>query len=396
MYTMLNFKKSCCGCSACMNICPEHAISMKPDEDGFAFPQINVDLCIKCGLCDNVCALKNESVVNNEPIAVYAAINKNESTLMSSASGGVFGALANIVLGKNGIIFGCAYNERMEPEHVGIKSKSDIKKLQGSKYVQSDINTTFTEAREYLKKGKWVLFTGTPCQIAALKLYLGKDYDQLITADIICHGVPSKDFFKGYIKYLEEKLKGKVVDFKFRDKTKGWGLTGKVVYQKNDKIYERSILPIDSYYYYYFLRGEIYRASCYECKYACGNREGDFTMGDYWGIGKVHPEVQTEKGVSLLLVNSKKGMTLIDELRNYLELTESNFDQARVYNEQLNRPMDKSSRRGAILKMWREGGYKAIADDYYKSNKKMIMMARIKKYVPVSIKESLKAIINRR
>jgi coenzyme F420-reducing hydrogenase beta subunit len=204
-------KKDCCGCAACMNVCPKQAITMKADQDGFIYPEVNNDSCIECGLCKKVCVFQSIPVTANGPIATYAAINKNKEVLSSSASGGIFGALASMVLEKKGVIFGCAYNKDMEPEHICVDDLLDIKKIQGSKYVQSNINNTYTEAEKYLKEGRWVLFTGTPCQIAGLKSYLGKDYNHLITADIICHGVPNVDFFIGYIQYLEDKVNKKVM-----------------------------------------------------------------------------------------------------------------------------------------------------------------------------------------
>lgn len=388
-------KRDCCGCTACVNICPKQAIVMEPDVNGFIFPKIDHDLCIECGRCIKVCAYQNILVSGDEPLATYVAINKSNDILFSSASGGLFGALANLILNKNGVIFGCVYDDDMEPKHMSVENMLNIKRIQGSKYVQSDINTTYTEAKKYLNEGRWVLYTGTPCQIAGLKSYIGKNYETLITADIICHGVPSAEFFKGYIKHLEGKLKGRVIDFKFRDKSKGWGLMGKVIYKKGNKILEKFINPQTSYYYDYFLKGYIYRENCYECKYACSSREGDFTMGDYWGIEKAHPEIETKNGVSVFLINSKKGMSLVDEISRYLNLTESTFEKAREQNGQLNNPVVKSNIRDVILKTWREGGYKAVADEYYKANKKKIIIAKLKILIPNCIKRFMKKIIKR-
>ena len=384
--TLYTDKKECCGCAACMNICPKRAITMQPDENGFIYPVVKDDLCVECGLCRKVCAFQNVPVSANEPLATYAAINQDQSVLVASASGGIFPALASIIFGKKGVVFGCAFNDKMEPEHICVDNPTKMKKLQGSKYVQSSINNTFTEAKRYLEQGRVVLYIGTPCQIAGLKSYLDKNYENLITADIICHGVPSGAFFQGYIKHLEGKLKGNIVDFKFRDKSKGWGLMGKVVYNKKGVVREEFIPPITSYYYCYFLKGDIYRETCYECKYSSGNRQGDFTMGDYWGVEKAHPELETKNGVSVLLVNSAKGMALIERLGNQLDLTQSTFEQAREQNEQLRRPTAKSDKRDTILKTWREGGYQAIAEEYYKTNKKRLVLFRIKMLVPQSVK----------
>jgi coenzyme F420-reducing hydrogenase beta subunit len=389
-------KKDCCCCAACMNICPKHAILMKSDEDGFLFPEINSDLCMECGLCKNVCAFQNISIMEKEPIATYVAINKNKELLSTSASGGIFGALASIVLGKKGVVFGCAYNENMESEHINIDDLLDIKKIQGSKYVQSNINDSYTKAKKYLEENRWVLFTGTPCQIAGLKSYLGKEYDKLITADLICHGVPSTEFFRGYIRYLEDKLNGRIKDFKFRDKSKGWGHQAKIIYEKRGTVREKFILPIESYYYYYFLKGNIYRESCYECKYACGSREGDFTMGDYWGVEKAHPAIETKNGVSVLLVNSIKGMQLLSDLKEYLNLTKSTFEQAREHNGQLNRPVPKSERREAILKMNHQDGYQAVANEYYRAHKWQIVLIKVRLLVPQPVKNVVKSLLGRK
>lgn len=395
MIVLFDKKDKCSCCAACMNICPTQAITINSDADGFKFPEINNDLCIECGLCNKVCAFQNILVNGDGPIATYAAINKNSDVLSASASGGIFGALATLVIDQNGVVFGCAYNEDVEPEHICVDNLLDMKKVQGSKYVQSNINTTYKEAKRYLKDGRLVLFTGTPCQIAGLKSFLGKDYNNLITADIICHGVPSAKFFKGYINYLEDKLKGKVIDLKFRDKSKGWGHIEKVIYKKDGILKEKLIRPFNSYYHSYFLNGYILRENCYECKYACSSRIGDFTMGDYWGVNKAHPEIETKKGVSVFLVNSKKGIGLIDDLSKYLQLKESIFEQARVQNGPLNRPNVKNEKRDMILNTWREGGYKAVADEYYRMNKKLIILSRCKMLIPHSIKKHLKKVLRR-
>jgi coenzyme F420-reducing hydrogenase beta subunit len=388
-------KKDCSGCGACLAVCPQKAITMTPDAEGFVFPVIDNNLCVECGLCVRTCAFQNVPVTADEPLATYAAVNKDQTALHSSSSGGVFAALASLTFEGGGVVFGCAFNSDMEPEHVCIDSPADMKRLQGSKYVQSDVKNTYAEAQKYLREGRRVLYTGTPCQIAGLKSYLGQDYDCLITADVICYGVPSAAFFKGYMEHLEDKLKGRVVDFKFRDKSKGWGSMGKVVYDRNGVLRERLITPLTSYYITYFYSRSILRESCYNCKYAGGNRQGDFTMGDYWGIEKAHPEIDARNGVSVLLVNSEKGRALVPKLSKLLSLTESTFDQAKAQNCQLNRPTPKSNQREAILTTWREGGYRAVADEYWNANRQRILITRVKMVVPQPVKRLIKRIVRR-
>lgn len=392
MITLYNNKKDCSGCSACLNVCPTQAISMQSDSYGYLYPTISTKRCVECGLCNRVCAFQNKPIIDKRPLRTYVAVNKSRNVLLSSSSGGVFSALANIVLENNGVVFGCAYGNEMEPKHVSIENKESLRIAQGSKYVQSNINFAYVEVKEYLASGRQVLFVGTPCQIAGLKSYLGKDNEKLITADLVCHGVASAKFFKGYIRHLEQRLKGKVVDFKFRDKSKGWGHVGKVIYSRKGKLRSRRILPGTSYYYSFFLKGHIQRESCYKCKYACGSREGDYTMGDYWGVKKFHPEIKADRGVSVLLVNSKKGMENVDEIRKYVNLVESSFEHASEHNLQLVGPINESDLREEILLTWRDGGHRAVAENFYRQHRKQIILYRAKMLIPKSTKSLVKMI----
>lgn len=382
-------EENCCGCAACLNICPQKAIKMTANSDGYVMPEIDQNLCVECGACKRVCDFQNNTVEQQMPKAAYVAINKNKQVLKNSASGGVFGAVAEVVLDKGGKVFGCA-NINMDIQHISISDKSSIEKLQGSKYVQSDINLCYREVKKELINDNWVLFTGTPCQVAGLKSYLGKEFDKLITIDLICHGTPSRVFFDDYINYLESKVKGKIQDFKFRDKSEGWRLLGKIVYLKKGKAIEKTIYPSTSYYYDYFLKGDIYRESCYKCKYACNERVGDFTIGDYWGIKKVHPDIKSKEGVSLFLVNNKKGEKIVEQIQKYLDLTTSDFNFAKQYNTQLRKPTQKSQTREQILNIWRNEGSEGVARYYSKTNRKKVMLFYTKRMIPQSLKDTLK------
>lgn len=387
-------KQECSGCSACENICPKKAISMIPDNCGFIYPDIDMNLCVRCGLCNSVCPVnKNNLIDSRKPIA-YAAIHKNKDVISKSSSGGAFVAIASYVLENNGMVCGCAWKDDLSAEQTFIDKIEDLRRLQGSKYVQSNIGKSFKETKEYLDRGRLVFYTGTPCQIAGLKSFLRKKYNNLITADLICHGVPNEMFFKGYVEYLEKNLSGKIIKFEFRDKKYGWRFIGKVTYEKNNRIYEKAVVPINSYYYNYFARGYIYRDSCYTCKYAVENRHGDFTLGDYWGIEKYHPKIDTRNGVSVLLVNSDKGKELFVKLNKYIDFTYSNLEFAKANNGQLNEPMKKSEKRQEIFKLWIDAGEQAVADGYYVSYKDKAINI-IKNILPYRVKKELRRITSK-
>lgn len=370
-------KKECCGCGACVNVCFHKAISMQEDELGYMYPQINKELCVGCGLCQKVCAFTKKQNMD-APLQAFAAMADDKEVLRKSASGGVFGAIAMEVLKSGGKVFGCSmeYIEELSPEHIGIEHVSELNKLQGSKYVQSDMKFVYQQVKEAIKKGRTVLFSGTPCQVAALKSYLGnKHYENLLTMDLICHGVPSIKFFRSYVKELEKSLKGKVIDFKFRDKDSGWGLKGKVYYldRKGNKK-EKSIPSKLSSYYKLFLDSCSYRESCYNCKYANQYRVGDLTIGDYWGIQGVHADylvqnggiLDEKKGISAILVNTDHGKRMLEKYGIKLNVLDSQVEDVIKSNDQLRHPSHMNKNRDYIMKLYCSQGYEAVERWYRK------------------------------
>lgn len=390
---LFNEKNNCCSCGACLNICPKHAIIMKGDEYGFVYPFIDESKCIKCGLCKTVCAYQYFNEINT-PLEVYAATAKNEQMLIKSASGGIFAAFATKVIKDGGVVFGAALDKKTELncKHIVITNENDITRIQGSKYVHSSIGSTYREAKEYLLAGRRVLFSGTPCQIAGLKSYLGKSYDNLITVDLICHGVPSGRFFKSYLDFLEKKWKAKIFDFKFRDKTKGWGLIGKVSFKTTLGRTDYKFLPCkESSYYSLFLNSEIYRCNCYTCKYASSNRPGDFTIGDYWGIQIEHPEILGNKyknkfndsrGISCIIVNSEKGKAYLELFKDSINLILSTFEKVARHNRQLIEPSSCSLYRNKVLEIYRTQGYSAVDKYFLKRVGIKIYIYKLKRFVP--------------
>jgi coenzyme F420-reducing hydrogenase beta subunit len=394
MIILYKEKKECCGCSACVNICPQQAISMIPDEDGFLFPVINHALCIECGLCKKVCAFQNNVLSEKKPISTYAAKHRNEVLLQKSSSGGVFPALAAWIVEKEGVVFGCSMDDNLEPCHVYVKEMEALASIQGSKYIQSDLKQNFSEVKEFLESGKYVLFTGTPCQIDGLKSFLSTDYKNLITADLICHGVPSVSFFKEYIRWFEKKHDAKVIQYKFRDKSKtGMGVIPKIEFLRSGKLFEKHIYCNLDVFMSLFEYGKICRECCYSCKYASEHRISDFTLGDYWGIEIFHPEVSTKDGVSVLLINSDKGKKILDDLD--LDLYVSSFDKASAFNANLIRPTTKTEDHDFIMALFRENGFDAVADYFKKTLGLKAYLYYLKSQIPNSMKKNIRMFLQK-
>ncbi len=394
---LFNNKKDCCDCSACRSICTKDAIYMYLDEYGFEYPKINREKCISCGLCKKVCAFQNIEETNT-PIETYVGIAKDENIILNSASGGAFATIAQAYLENNGVVFGATFDDKFNVVHIGINKVEDLYKLQGSKYVQSSIGNTYKEVKKYLIEGKKVLFSGTPCQIAGLKGYLMKYYENLLTIDIICHGVPNSKFFKDYLRVLEDKLNGRILQLKFRDKSISWEKNGSIKYEVNRKVKIKKLYESESSYYYYFSRGDCFRESCFICKYASSNRPGDITIGDYWGIESAHPEilgkgkVKEEKGVSVIVANTQKGMTELDKLDKIYKYT-SNFSKAKIKNGQLNNPSRKSSKYNEVMNIYKNEGYKAVNDLYNKEIGIKKYKNRVKSIIPNCFKRIIKRYI---
>ncbi len=380
-------KKDCCGCSGCVNVCPKEAIFMKESAEGFLYPCIDKSKCINCGLCYKVCPIlskKNQSENGEFPVA-YAVKNRNKKDLLSSSSGGVFISLANKIISEGGVVYGAAYDDSFSVVHIRVDNKNELNKIQGSKYVQSNIGKIYKKVKKDLLENKKVLFTGTPCQVDALKKFLINEYENLITCDLVCHGVPSQKLFKKYILYLEKKYKKKIVKYDFRNKEKkGWGLTSKIVFDDGTKKYLNS--DFDPYYDN-FLKCNTYRESCYRCKYCTIKRYSDITLADYWGILSFHQDFYDKNGVSLILINTKKGQFIINQLKE-LEKIETNLEYAKTKNKNLITSSPRNSIRDEIYKDMDKETYINDKLKYKVSAKKII-----KFFIPNDLKKIIKKII---
>lgn len=395
-------KVNCCACGACMNICPKGAITMIEDEYGFLYPEINKELCIKCGVCKKVCAYQNISPTKR-PLKAFAAVNKNKEQLMKSASGGVFSALATNVLNKGGVAFGATLtfeDGHAIPKYIAIDHVEQLPLLQGSKYVQSSIGDTYKQAKMYLQEGRLVLFSGTPCQIGGLYGYLGKDYENLITIDVICHGVPSAKMFDDYLQNERIKRKAQsVIGYSFRDKKKGWGMNGRLDLQFADKKVKSFYIPARlASYNTLFLDGDTYRENCYSCKYAGALRPADLTIGDYWGIEVEHPELLKKKqyeehyGISCILANTDKGIMVCEGINNQI-LAESTFEKVSNKNGQLKEPSRKSIKRDYVLDLYTQNGYRNLDMWFQNSYRRQIMVHSVYNVLPRTIRAKIKRLL---
>lgn len=377
----------CYGCRACEKICSQKAISFEPDEEGFLYPVLSEDLCVNCGLCKKVCPYDND-FSGVEPCFVYALRHKNEEILLNSSSGGAFSLIADYVIEKGGAVCGCVFDEEFRAVHIVTEDESVIEKMRGSKYVQSDTADAFTEIKSRLEKGQAVLFTGTPCQVDGLKHYLRKDYENLLTVDLICHGVPSPLLLNEYIKTVEDK-KGRITDIKFRDKkNNGWRSEGTITCE-NKKEYVFSPFR-DSYYNLYYVRNNVSRMSCYCCKYATQKRVGDFTIGDYWNIPDVVPELDYEKGVSVILANNQKAQGIIREVKDSVVIYETELSAAVKGNGNLSRYAEMPDSRKNIYKKILKNGFEKTAKEERKFS---YVVPFIKRHMPKGIKKYLKKFV---
>ena len=321
-------KSMCCGCHACMNICPKHAISMYEDEKGFKYPKINQDKCINCGMCKKVCPILNNKEVEKH-IDAYACYNKNYEERINSSSGGIFILLAKEIIKRKGIVFGATFDKDFNVIHSSIENEKELNKFMGSKYTQSTIGKIYKQVKEYLENNRYVLFTGTPCQIEGLKSYLRKDFAKLYTQDIVCHGVPSPKVWHKYLDYLTQLEKEKIRNIQFRNKDHGWSLyRTKVLF--DTKTYSKS--HREDLFMKAFLSNICLRDSCYNCSFKKKYRISDITLADYWGVKNIHPKLYDNKGTSLVIINSDKGKELFNYIKDNLVYVETDLDSALKYN----------------------------------------------------------------
>lgn len=369
MYFKTLAKSECCACTACEQACPVKAISFVKDDEGFLYPTINKDKCIDCGLCERVCPVEYPNYSNTDSPEVYAAMVKEVEQRKKSSSGGMFYAIASWILNQGGIVYGATMDDNHQVKHIGIDNFEDLNLLRGSKYVQSDLKQVFSEIKEVLRTGRWCYFVGTGCQVAGLKSFLRKDYETLLTSDLVCHGVPNQWLFDQHIQYIEQKYNGKVSEYQFRN-NELWGgceifnLTNSKGKVKRYKFPSYELSP----YLYSFMYGMTSRYSCYQCPYARIPRQGDITLADYWGVKEFFPEIDRTNGVSLLLLNTQRGEIIFNKLKDNCVVRKSSVSNASKYNGNLVSVSKKNNIRDGIYKQIKDRGYESFACQEFKSS----------------------------
>ena len=329
----------CTGCGACIQICSQHALSYKQDHAGFLYPSVNIDLCINCKLCEKICPVnqvQKNNLIAERPFTArnsFACYCTDEKTRMESSSGGLFTVFAEKILADNGLVFGAEFDEYFSVKHGWVNTVDGLGKFRGSKYVQSRMEDMFIRCREFLIAGKKVLFTGTPCQIAGLKSFLQKEYENLFCVDVICHGVPSPLLWKKYIEFHEKKSALRIVKTAFRRKDDGWKLFSLSFTFANDSEYRE--VQTKGLWMCAFNKNVMMRNSCYQCVFKGDSIVSDLTIGDFWGIEHYIPEKNDDKGYSIVYINTQKGNMFFDLVRSSLCIDEIQGYDAKKYNSQV-------------------------------------------------------------
>lgn len=351
-------KVKCCGCSACENICPVHAIKMQPDDCGFLYPHVNIELCINCGLCKKVCSFNNYEYRHNKlgkPLEAYFGRSLDKEIVKNSRSGGVFVELSKYIFYMGGIVYGASIDDEHKVFHTRAESIDQIENMRGSKYVQSDIRSTFMQIKNDLHN-HMVMFVGTGCQVAGLYGFLQDIPQNLITVDIVCHGVPSQKIWLENIKRIERLKNGKVSKCDFRDKSElGWSTHYESYVINHKKYYRKEYTTL-------FYSNHILRPSCFECKYTNQARPGDITIADGWGIGKKSRKLDDNRGVSLILINSDVGKKIKEEITHNLVLVEC--DEDAYLQPNLQAPSQRPSDYDQFWRDYMEKSYEYVVLKY--------------------------------
>lgn len=380
--------QTCTGCSACYNSCPTNAISMMPGAEGFYRPVVDAGKCIGCLKCERSCPvitpiLPLEQQHDDE---VYAAWHTNRLIRKNSSSGGAFSALATAIIEQyQGVVYGAAYDDNMIIRHIAIDNLEDLPKLRLSKYAQSSISDTFCKIKKDLKANRFVLFCGTPCQAAGLRSFLGKEYDNLFVCDFICHGVPSPLMLSYYRNWLHSQGFPKILRINFRDKSKGWYDALRVIHCDEK---EYTLKGENDNYWIGFNDNKNLQECCYNCKFLGKKRLTDITIADFWGIGKIEPfghRGEIEKGVSAVILSTRKGEELFKHTKLLLHSYLRSIDELVVGNEAMIKPSPRPKCRDSFYPDLQKLPYKEFMKKYLEPTTKTKMVKAVREYLPAPV-----------
>ena len=375
-------KEDCCGCSACASVCTHNAIKLRADEEGFLYPSVDTNYCIDCGLCEKVCPIlqrKGKMREDTTEKLFFAVRHKNPEILINSSSGGAFSALAEYVLENKGVVYGAVYNKKMQVVHARAINKNEYALMRGSKYSQSDIYGIYSKCKEDLKRGVLVLFTGTPCQIAGLKSYLTRSYENLITVDLVCHAVPSPKVFADYVQSINKIFHDKLISINMRyKKSHGWSHSFSYCYTFRSG--KEIIDPVGiNNWGRIFFSGFIDRPSCHECKFTNFDRTGDITIADFWDDLFLRPDIKSKNGTSLFIVNSENGKNLLEKLTNKMYFWE--VTKYESLQRCLIKPSDASPKRNEFWNYYLKNGFEKTCQRYFFISRKSIIVQSVKIFV---------------
>lgn len=381
-------KSECCGCYSCVEACPQQAILMECDGEGFWYPNIDKNKCIDCNICDQKCPSKNASIRESKKKA-YACLNRNEDVRLRSSSGGIFSVIAEHILNQKGVVFGACFDENFNLRHDFVDNIIDLDKLRGSKYVQSKIGKSYKMTKKFLEEERLVLFVGTPCQIEGLRFYLSKDYKNLICCDFICHGVSSPKIWNKFILEKQQKYNSKVKNVSFRDKNRGWKQYSMILKFENNHVYNKD-LNKDTMLRAY-LSNICLRPSCYRCKYKTVDRASDLTFADFWRVDDVYPNINDDKGISLLLINSEKGQNIFDNISDKIISEKVDFINQVSNIETLTTSVKENNNRSKFFKEVDDNNLEFVINKYCKIK----VMNIIRFLIPRKIKLVIKNMKNK-
>lgn len=354
-------KSQCCGCAACQSICPKKCIEMKNDNEGFAYPVVNEAECLNCGMCEKACPINRSEPLNNTKISAYSLISLDTKKRIKSSSGGAFSVLAEKVISNGGVVYGVAMSDDCRTaKHIKAESIADLSRLRGSKYLQTEPIKIYEDVKASLERKKLVLFSGTTCQVNGLYGYLNHNYENLITVDVICHGVPSQKLWKKYIEHEEKVYDAKVTSVNFRNKKKGWQNFGIEKNYSGKRIW--ASLRKDPYMHM-FLNNYCLRPSCYNCK-AKELKMSDISLGDFWGVDSFTPELNDGKGTSIVLVRTERGKKMFDSIKRDVKYREITYEYAVKYNPAEYTSAKRPNERDSFFNDMNSLNFSKLAENY--------------------------------